>query len=408
MRVIPGRLSRIVRRFLRAPSFATIAVLTLALGIGANTAIFSVIRGVLLKPLPFAEPDSLIAVWHTAPGLNLENLELSPATYFTYREEGRVFEDIGLWTTPAVSVTGTGEPERVQALVVTDGLLGVLRVAPQIGRLFTREDDLPRTPERVILTNGYWHAEVRPGSVRDRPADCRGRDSPRDHRRAAGGLPLPRRAAAARPAAPNRSRHHPRRRLQLPGDRAAQARRDDRPGQRRHRTHDSAARRALSAAGRLHQEDVRGSQDGPERQAAGRRRDRRRRARALGAARDRRDRAADRVRQRRQPLPRPRGRPAAGARDPCRARRKLAARGVGAPLGEPRARPRRRRLGRAARRGGLSAGWCRWRPRVCRAFTTSRSIRPCCFSRSWCRLSPGSSSASFRSRSTRRRTSPAR
>ena len=116
MRVVPGRLSRIVRRFLRAPSFTTIAVLTLALGIGANTAIFSVIRGVLLKPLPFAEPDSLVAVWHTAPGLNLKNLELSAATYFTYREEGRFFEDIGLWTTPAVSVTGTGEPERVQAL----------------------------------------------------------------------------------------------------------------------------------------------------------------------------------------------------------------------------------------------------------------------------------------------------
>ena len=156
MRVVPGRLSRIVRRFLRAPSFTTVAVLTLALGIGANAAIFSVIRGVLLKPLPFSEPDSLVAVWHTAPGLNLKNLELSAATYFTYRDEGRFFEDIGLWTTPAVSVTGTGEPERVQALVVTDGLLGVLRVAPQIGRGFTREDDSPRSPERVILAHGYW------------------------------------------------------------------------------------------------------------------------------------------------------------------------------------------------------------------------------------------------------------
>jgi putative ABC transport system permease protein len=156
MRVIPGRLSRIVRRFLRAPSFTTIAVLTLALGIGANTAIFSVVRGVLLKPLPFAEPDALVAVGHTAPGLNINDLALSAATYLTYREEGRVFEDIGLWTTPSVSVTGTGEPERVQALIVTDGLLGVLRVAPHIGRGFTREDDLPRSPERVILTHGYW------------------------------------------------------------------------------------------------------------------------------------------------------------------------------------------------------------------------------------------------------------
>ena len=89
MRVIPGRLSRIVRRFLRAPSFATIAVLTLALGIGANTAIFSVVRGVLLKPLPFAEPDRWSRVWHTAPGLNMRCWSSRPATYFTYREEGR-------------------------------------------------------------------------------------------------------------------------------------------------------------------------------------------------------------------------------------------------------------------------------------------------------------------------------
>ena len=154
MRVVPGRLSRIVRRFLRAPSFTAIAVLTLALGIGANAAIFTVIRGVLLKPLPFSDPDSLVAVWHTAPGLDMKALELSAATYFTYREEGRYFEDLGIWNTPAVSVTGTGEPERVQALLASDGILGVLRVAPQIGRRFTREDDSPRSPERVMLSDG--------------------------------------------------------------------------------------------------------------------------------------------------------------------------------------------------------------------------------------------------------------
>jgi putative ABC transport system permease protein len=156
MRVVPGRFSRIVRRFLRAPSFAAVAVLTLALGIGANTAIFSVVRGVLLKPLPFAEPESLVAVWHTAPGLNVEDMHLSAATYLTYREEGRVFEDIGIRGAQPVSVTGTGEPERVQALLVTDGILGVLRVQPLVGRRFTAEDDSPRSPERVMLAHGYW------------------------------------------------------------------------------------------------------------------------------------------------------------------------------------------------------------------------------------------------------------
>jgi predicted permease len=147
---------RVARRLLRAPMFTVVAVLTLALGIAANTAIFSVVRGVLLKPLPFDEPASLVGVWHTAPGLNIDPLNMSPATYLVYREEGRVFEDVGLWDNGAVSVTGTGEPERVQTLTVTDGTLPLLHVRPALGRLVTAEDDSPKTPERVILSHAYW------------------------------------------------------------------------------------------------------------------------------------------------------------------------------------------------------------------------------------------------------------
>jgi putative ABC transport system permease protein len=147
---------RIARRLFKAPGFTFVAVLTLAVGIGANTAIFSVIRGVLLKPLPFDEPESLVAVWHTAPGLGIPNLNMSPATYLVYREEGRVFEDIGLWDGSPVSVTGSGEPERVQALLVTDGTLSVLRVSPVLGRGFTAEDDSPKSPERILLSHAYW------------------------------------------------------------------------------------------------------------------------------------------------------------------------------------------------------------------------------------------------------------
>ena len=149
-------LTRIVRRLLRAPTFTAVAVFTLALGIGANTAIFSVVRGVLLKPLPFQDPDSLVGVWHTAPGLGFDLMNQSPATYFTYREEAKAFEDIGLWDNTAVSVTGTGEPERVQALLVTDGTLSLLRVDPILGRRFTKDDDSKRTPERVLLSHAYW------------------------------------------------------------------------------------------------------------------------------------------------------------------------------------------------------------------------------------------------------------
>jgi len=153
---MPTRFRRILRRLSRAPLFTSVAILTLGLGIGANAAIFSVVHGVLLKPLPFDEPDTLVGVWHSAPGLGFPVMNQSPATYLTYREEGRTFDDIGLWDNTSVSVTGIGEPERIEALLVTDGTLGVLRVEPLIGRRFTADDDSPKSPERVLLTHAYW------------------------------------------------------------------------------------------------------------------------------------------------------------------------------------------------------------------------------------------------------------
>ena len=156
MALVPSRVSRTVRRLLRAPGFSTVAVLTLALGIGANTAIFSVVNGVLLKPLPFHDPERLVGVWHAAAGMNIDRLNQSPATYLIYREEGRVFEDIGMWDNTSVSVTGTGEPERAVAMLVTDGVLPVLGVNAALGRRFTKEDDSPGAPERVMLSHGSW------------------------------------------------------------------------------------------------------------------------------------------------------------------------------------------------------------------------------------------------------------
>jgi putative ABC transport system permease protein len=156
MRVVPVRLGRILRRLTRAPLFTFVSVLTLGLGIGANTAIFSVIQGVLLKPLPFDHPDELVGVWHTAPGLGVPLLNQAPAFYLTYREEGRTFEDTGLWDTYTVSVTGIGEPERVDVLAVTDGMLPLLRIQPVLGRRFTADDDSPKTPERAMLAYSYW------------------------------------------------------------------------------------------------------------------------------------------------------------------------------------------------------------------------------------------------------------
>mgnify|MGYP000957152494 FL=1 len=154
--MLPRNLSRTVRALLRSPLFTFVAVLTLALGIGASTAMFSVVYGVLLKPLPFPDANRLVAVWHSAPGINLEMLPQGPATYLTYREEGRTFEEIGLWQNGMVTVTGLSEPERVPALIVTDGTLPILQVAPHLGRRFTRQDDSPAGPATVMLTYGYW------------------------------------------------------------------------------------------------------------------------------------------------------------------------------------------------------------------------------------------------------------
>ncbi len=104
------RLSHILRRLLQLPVFTTVALLTLAIGIGANAAMFSVVDGVLLKPLPYPDPDALVAVWHTAPGAPgltdvSGGLRLSPSMLVTYQDEARSFAKIGMWVEGCASVS---------------------------------------------------------------------------------------------------------------------------------------------------------------------------------------------------------------------------------------------------------------------------------------------------------------
>ena len=136
--------------------FTLVTVLTVAIGVGANSVIFSVINGVLLKPLPYPEPDALVAVWQTAPILNLKELDLCPSDYFTFREQNQSFTSMGAWTGGSVTITGKGEPEQVRNLSVTEGTLPTLGVAPALGRWFNAKDTIPKSPETVILTHGYW------------------------------------------------------------------------------------------------------------------------------------------------------------------------------------------------------------------------------------------------------------
>ena len=150
------RFSHVLLRLARTPTFTAVVIVTLAISIGANTAIFSAIEGVLLKPLPYSHAEELIDVDQTAPGVNLKNTEMAPFLYFTYRDHATTFRDLGMWNTGSVSVTGLGDPEQVSTLQVTWSVLPMLGVQPALGRLFSRTDDSPGTPETAILTFDYW------------------------------------------------------------------------------------------------------------------------------------------------------------------------------------------------------------------------------------------------------------
>ncbi len=153
---VPETLQQILRRLRRAPMFTCVTLVSLAASIGANTAVFSVIEGVLLKPLPYPHPEELVGVWHRAPGINIGDVNMAPANYFIYREQGRAFKDIGLFQHDSVSVTGISEPEQVPAIDVTASTLAILGIRPLLGRSFNQSDDSPGGAETAIVTYGYW------------------------------------------------------------------------------------------------------------------------------------------------------------------------------------------------------------------------------------------------------------
>jgi predicted permease len=151
-----SQLKLVFRRLRRAPLFAAVIIITVAIGVGANTVIFSVVEGVLLKPLPYKNPDRLIGVWYKAPAINIPKINMAGYLYFTDREENKTLEGIGLYSFLSFHITGAAQPEQVQGLQVTDGTLPILGVRPTLGRLFSQRDDSPNMPQTVILTYGFW------------------------------------------------------------------------------------------------------------------------------------------------------------------------------------------------------------------------------------------------------------
>jgi predicted permease len=144
-------------RALRAsPGFTAVVLLTLALGIGATSAVFAVVNGVLLRPLPYEEPDRLIGLWHAAPGLGFDKIEQSQGTYTLYKAENRTFENIGLYQTGAANLDLGDRPERAGTAWITASLLPVLRVSPILGRGISEADDRPGAPPVMLISEALW------------------------------------------------------------------------------------------------------------------------------------------------------------------------------------------------------------------------------------------------------------
>jgi predicted permease len=146
------------RSLRKQPAIAGIAIACLALGIGANTAIFSVVRAVLLESLPFKDPSRLVRLYETSNYQGKRGISsVSVPNYLDWRAQNRVFEDVAAYAAGSADLVGNGAPERVRAIRVTPSLFGVLGVLPQVGRTFLADEDQPGKAPTVILSDGFWH-----------------------------------------------------------------------------------------------------------------------------------------------------------------------------------------------------------------------------------------------------------
>jgi hypothetical protein len=162
-----------VRTLARAPRFTLVAVLTLALGIGATTAIFSTVNGVLLRPLPYPDSDRIVGLWHGAPDLGYDQFGISPGIFHQYREENQVYESMGLYISLERNLTEDGEAERVQATASTAGLFQVLGVPALLGRM-KRQKGAPASSSSAMPSGSVGTAGGRTSWARS----CRWTDIP--------------------------------------------------------------------------------------------------------------------------------------------------------------------------------------------------------------------------------------
>ncbi|HET7553594.1 MAG TPA: ABC transporter permease [Gemmatimonadaceae bacterium] len=149
------------RSLRRTPVFTATAVLTLAIGVGAVTAIFAVVDGILLRPLPYGHPEQLVGAWHDIPPLSLKHTEQSSTTYFTYKRFARTISGIAAYQEGSANVadpSGSIEPRRLSAGFISADVVPLLELPPKLGRSFTAEEDLPNGPAVMMISEGLWRS----------------------------------------------------------------------------------------------------------------------------------------------------------------------------------------------------------------------------------------------------------
>ena len=147
-----------LRALRKQPIFTLVAVLTLTLGIGANTAIFSLLYQTLLRPLPYAHPDRLVFVWNTYPLMGLPQASVSIPDYFDRKTQAPAIEDATLFTLRAANLAEEGRPEQLRALAVTPSFFSTLGRQPFLGRGFNEDEARPEADKFTVLTHGLWNS----------------------------------------------------------------------------------------------------------------------------------------------------------------------------------------------------------------------------------------------------------
>lgn len=155
------------RMLRKAPGFTVVAVIVLALGIGANSAIFSVVNTVLLRPLPYPQPDRLVQIWHTPPQSSFPGLTrftVSPANYLDWVKQNHSFEQMAIYSFAGFNLTGQGEPESINATRVSSNFFSVLKTQPMAGRIFSPEEDFSGHGKVVVISHGFWQSHFGAGA----------------------------------------------------------------------------------------------------------------------------------------------------------------------------------------------------------------------------------------------------